>query len=325
MASNGEFLLGEAIKDLRDHFKAGDNLFNRFVENLEKVRADLRRTSVLSIHDPEKGGVLRGNYQNRSYEIRALDGAVEWIACPKKQMVYNKGNLPSEVAFCRGIFNLQHRTLTVHGQSFKYEVRLVAYEAPLLRKKYAQVKDGPVSDRAMRCDLVGIVGNELWAIETKTNVSETTDVAYGMLEAFAYGYLLQQHKKYKNEFAEELSLCYRHFHPDVCPPKKVEKVRAFLAAPASYYREYLGLGSKMTPEKARRRLLEAKIVNLMIDYSRKKEPQFGGFIVFDHEPTDLVGRAIEGDDDLIIPIFNRPLQQVELYPNTFELEKSLLE
>lgn len=309
----GNYVLAGAIKAVRKHMQGGDGLLKKFLDDMEAIRSKLQREGNLLIHDPGKGGVLRGNYPTRTYELPKPTDARQ-IASPRADM----GDMPKETAFSRAVFNLPGHVLRVREGDRVRDVRLVAYEAPLLRKAHSDGNDG-LSDRAVRCDLVGVVDDEIWAIEVKTHVSDSTDIAYGMLEAYAYGHLLAKHMG-SRDFAKELDLCRRHFHPGVPALPDPKRVRCFVGAPRSYINQYLGKGPDMTEEKARRRLVEARVVELLMNHSTRKTPQWGGFIVFDHGPAKLVSDPIPDKEALLVPRFADPAASVTLCPRTHDLE-----
>ena len=220
------------------------------------------------------GGVLRGNRGSRLKN--ETKGSCKVLV---QTRYFDTGSL--EVPYFRSAFNVKDRSL-LYAIADDSPIRIVAYEAPLMRQKRGR------SSRAVACDLVGLSSdNGVICIEGKVNPEgRATDIVYGLLESYAYGVCVDYYLSDPNHrclFEKELRACCDEFHPGHSNIKTDKDLTASfaLAAPESYFSEYF-TPQIMTPRKATRRRQEAE--RLMETFKKiEKSPTWKGFLICDQK------------------------------------------
>lgn len=329
-------------KLIKSHLRAPGTPIDDFRHKVEQMLSDLRtvqvrgKRGVLQVFDKDKGGVLRGPSASRASLETRREGRI-LLQCDKEYLEHTADE-PSEVAFARAVFNTPDRTVHLAEAD---QVRLIAYEAPLLRKSENEPTT-KIAGNAVRCDLVGVRRNELWAIELKTNAGcAATNPVYGLLEAFAYGILLDQHRRHQS-FRNEFSSCVEAFRTTLAsdPMMPEGDVLYFVAGPKPYfaaYSESLCETYGRTTGWAQVRRQETMAVEHDIITAAGLPVRFGGYLVLDVAPADVIpmpnpsGQPIveerdnpkKGPRSLIIPSFKTPTVTAHLYGTLDELMKAL--
>jgi hypothetical protein len=276
--------LSETIQKVRSNLKNnGSDLkasVNEFRKEIRNKLDELKHDDNLQIYhtthrDISLGGVLRGNRRSRQ---RNETKSPCKVLVQKK--TFNKTKPDSlEVPYFRAAFNVKDRTL-VDASADDSPIRIVAYEAPLMRQKKGR------NSRAVSCDLVGLSSeNGVTCIEGKVNpLNRATDIVYGLLESYAYGVCVDYYlsdSEHSCRFENELRACCEEFHPghSNIPTDKALTAAFALAAPESYFNEYF-THPRMTPQKAHRRLEETERL-LKTFKTIEKSPTFNGFLICD--------------------------------------------
>ena len=156
------------------------------------AEADGLIPSNLSVHDPDKGGILW--VANRKQEDRETHMAT-----------VDRKNLTNEVGLSRAMFN--QRAIPIEGQEHK----CISFEAPLLRR------DRGSGSRKVACDVVCLSAEPPWrltAVEVKIKGGPATNLNYAILEARAYArYLQYALDHYPDELRQEINTCLGRYHP----------------------------------------------------------------------------------------------------------------
>jgi hypothetical protein len=157
---------------------------------------------------------------------------------------------------------------------------------------------------------MGLSDNQLWAIEVKTKCGGRTDLAHGLLEAYGYGELLHLHAKNGKDMTAEIDSCLRAFHGSRTAGSRSHPLSTSyaLAAPRSYYAEYFGQGA-ITPEKARRRRVEVRVIESALKEQTGSMTPFIGFLLIEQDPTKVKSRIVAGRT---VPFFEPAVQEVRL-------------
>jgi hypothetical protein len=275
----------EKIRKVRSHLENnGSDLktsVNEFRKEIRKTLDKLKAEDNLQIYHTTHrgdslGGVLRGNRRSRQQNETESPCKV----CVQIKRFQDNGSL--EVPYFRSAFNVKDRLLadTTVGNP---PIRIVAYEAPLMRKKHKDGNPGAVS-----CDLVGLSSeNGVMCIEGKVNnQNRETDIVYGLLESYAYGVCVDYYLSDPNHrcrFEKELKACCEEFHPEHSNIKTDKDLTATfaLAAPESYFSDYF-TPQIMSPRNATRRLKETE--RLMKTFKKiEKSPTWKGFLICDQK------------------------------------------
>jgi len=276
----------------------------RVIDGLNQLseKGDLR------IHDPG-GGALRGPIQSRKWLEDGLRTKDFVLRCQEVYLTRGTDNQPTEVPYFRAVFNSNGHVLRMREGETASHVRLVGYEAPLMRKKTA--KDNPgISGRCISCDLVGLETNrgELYCIEGKTDPNkEATHLDYALLEAYAYGLCLHYHAsdpKRLDELKKEIALCFQHFYGTLYPIPSTMTVHYVLALPRSYF-------TAMSAEFAEKRAEEASRIEPLL--RSRPGPVFGGYVLLgvdcrpeSFDPSKYPAKQVKGKR-YIVPVFRNPV------------------
>ena len=275
--------------------------------NINKMLDIIKNDVNLLIHHKKRGGVLRGNIPSRRDTCEKSDRLI----CSKKYIVSHKNQIDkaekhekafagSEVLFERAIFNQKARDIKITNHDKEKNIKLIAWEAPLLRNDQDLSKKNSrpskVSSRAIRCDLVGINTHKktLYCIELKTRPDqESTRPAYGLIEAFAYGSFLLSHIQDKSklqEITDEINLCISDYckHPEKLKLGNIKnyKVEYIVAAPKSYF-EYIIKKSRTVTRRSRIKegVKEVKMIEKLL--TKSKHLAFAGYLILNKNPKDV--------------------------------------
>jgi len=272
--------LSEAITVARRSLAASGKAPKDAVERLKQcVRgklATLADERNLRICDKTEGGMLRGPKRSRLKRENKGAGNLH-LLCQEEYLHQSK----LEVPYFRAVFNTNNHVLNIRRAASEQAVRLLGYEAPLMRKCRKVTKTG-VSGREVACDLVGLEpGNRLLCIEGKVSARpDATDIVYGILESFAYGVCLQfvlEDGARRRQLREEVKVCLNEFHPGEPVSAGADLSAAYSpAAPAEYFREYVH-PCRLSTEKARKRLDEAE--RLLNSLKTLRAPAWAGFLL----------------------------------------------
>jgi len=257
--------------------------------NTVREEYDARRSrGELRVHDKDGEGVL---YGERNYVMRNPQTGAMVLTCSREMISVGK-----EEGFSRGLFN--QKQLQINDS----DVRLISYEAPMLRKSSG--RGGGIC----KLDLVALDDAAIWAIEYKQRPGQVTTTRYGILEALAYGFLMACHiRDCKEAMRKQVAKCMECRGPFAAPVLAVPDVVKFVvAAPFKFYCEDL-----RTPRRLR--LTEA-ICHLARGYSNEISQQhrlrlhFGGVLVIGSEGVELVGNPVSKDKnekEIVVPYFSR--------------------
>jgi hypothetical protein len=182
----------------------------------------------------------------RNFDL-AKDGGVLFVKSRKVSSatvsikgIDSKGNFKREDALSRAMFN--SRTLNVYPPagsiSEHHEHEMIAYEAPLLRPPTKRLAGLP------RCDVVAVTSDpfRITAVEVKVDEknSTSTNLDYGLVESWLYGYLLalRAYKKLGNLILE-IDHCRKYYLKESSGAFSIDasdlEIRFALAAPDYYF------------------------------------------------------------------------------------------
>ena len=201
---------------------------------------------------------------------------------------------------------------------------LIAYEAPLLRKKSDRLNKD-IDSKFAKCDLIGLFGNCLCAIEVKTEPEGySTYLPHAMVESFAYGYFLNKIVQKENIrlFNSEIDLCLKNFHPNLnILTKGFYQVEYIVAAPKGYFTTYFYRKNK-SEEWYRRRIRETKKIEELLFNEGSSSPKFGGYLIMENSHNDVIDK-FNLKSKICLPNFDSPLSVASLYPDFSTLESGL--
>ena len=294
------------------------NEWNKFQKGIEDIFFQLKRTDNLKLHHKKDGGILRGDIDTRKKEQEV------WKHNVFSELSCLEENLKSEIGYTRALFNNQLIKIEIEGKKETKNLHLIAYEAPLLRKKCGKLNKN-ISNIFAKCDLIGLNNNSLFAIEVKTNPdNNSTFLPYALVASFAYGYYLNCHVQDDNllQLNSEIQLCLEQFRR-ISKIKLYDsyKVKYIVAAPRSYYNSYFH-GEKKNKKWYNLRLNETKKIESFLPKRNKSFPKFGGYLLIDKNSEDVVDQS-NFDSQNCIPNFNSPLDIGLLYPDISALIKEL--
>lgn len=299
--------LADEIQKVRTKFRCEDHELNTSVVEFRlKIRdklATLKKENNLRIFDKIRdiylGGALRGNRNSRQiYEINNPCRILVRTAYFEKKSL--------EVPYFRAVFNTRDRAI-VNPAEVDSPIRMVAYEAPLMRQNKGR------NSRAVSCDLIGIsADNCVMCIEGKVRPEcRATDIVYGLLEGFAYGVCIDYYLSdfdYRVLFEHELQACWSEFQSAPFNINTNELTAGFaLAAPKEYFSDYF-TDRVMTRLKANRRMEEAERL-LEIFNNIGMSPVWKGFLICD-PPCDngafqeQHATIIRDNHECCVPLFN---------------------
>ena len=315
--------LSDSIQAVRFNLHGDRNVLVKALVDLKVgIRAKLSvldHDKNLRIYDLNNGGVLRGP-SGRCGNLE-LNGKV---LCARKQE--NKNN--QEVAYFRAVFNTPgHRFGIKDGDT---AIKLIAYEAPLARKKN-DANNTDIKSRSVACDLIGLTSTgQILCIEGKLNPKgRQTDMVHGLLESFAYGVcmdFLSEEEVRREELIKEIDACVGKFHngsaPHSCNLKQpqVGKVAFSLAAPEKYYKEYF-TESLLSPRFVKKRLKEAQTLLELFQVQEFKTPTWAGFMIF--QPSECSFSKTDKGEEYVEPNFDPALTDVRLVKTIEELSAAV--
>lgn len=288
--------LAELIRKLRGDLNGDLELaINKFIDEIHGTLKILSENNNLKVYDNEKGkgGIIRGPMASRAkYEIKENGN----LRCNRMNRDLSK----LEVPYFRAVFNSNKHTLNV-GTDSAPTIRLIGYEAPLMRKRKGD-KNIEIGSRAVSCDLIGLSpDNHVWCIEGKVKAeSNSTDMVYGILESFAYGICLQfVLKNHPDKIKNEVEQCLKEFHGKEMNQGQKLSAKYALAGPRDYFCEFL-------KEEKHKSLSEAQMLLNVLNskFSPDSRPAWGGFLVFNHNTDEIDwGSPVKE----IEPTFKKPL------------------
>jgi hypothetical protein len=280
-----------------------------FKEELGVIYDALKAQNNLRIHDPITGGIFRGNVQSRIQHKEHWDPGFKGLLCHRK-------NLNGEVGYSRAIFNKKCFDVIDPMNRPAGRVAMVAYEAPLLRKKTDKL-NREIDSKFAKCDLIGLFNNSLAAIEVKVEPEQyATYLPYALVESFAYGYYLNRHLRDGNSGAinSEMRFCLDQFNVGAITENLDElNVEYFVAAPVKYYATYL-LGGEKSDKWYTLRIEEIRRIERLIFNHQPSDPQFGGYLAINRSQSDVAG-GIDFKSGNCFPNFDQSPITVKQYSN----------
>lgn len=307
-----------------------ENKIGEFQTKLEEHIKELNGLGNHRIYSEKEGGVILGPMDKRKKELHPN--------YPKK-VTCQTGNLKGkkksfEVPYFRAVFNDRSRIKIDKLNEDKPEyISLIGYESPLLRQNKQQKLYN------CKCDLVGITPppttppQKVICIEGKVNPkSYSTDIVFGLLESFAYGYFANYiYSKHKDDFIKEVKASIDYFEKYKIPIEENLDIAFCLAAPKDYFKAYF-----LNNNKSKKRKEEAE--KILEVFSKFESPKWLGFLVLepdlkikDTKPTCFAkidetrfkpSKSTKKDDEFFIPSFNTELK-AKLAKNMVELEDAL--
>ena len=287
----------------------------------------LARTGDLRIYDEkDAGGALRGPRSSRK-QLEDRSSASDCTLYCRRDYLKHSHGAPSEVPYFRAVFNSGNGVLSFVKDGRRALVPLVAYEAPLMRKR-TEAKNPVIVGRCVSCDLVAFDPhlNRFYCVEGKVDpLGDCTRLPYALLEAYAYGFCLSYHTVDSARLADlwkELDLCLRDFQGIQAPTGKSRPdVEYVVAAPRSYFRTYARARHakyrEMSKQVAQRRICEAGEIESRL--RERAAPRFGGYLALPAECDDVREderrrpRRDHDGNECIVPQFSKLSAEATLY------------
>jgi len=293
--------------------------WKRTLKELDYIYEQLKIYNNLRIHDPETGGVLRGDVSSRKANKELWEEQIKFVS-----LLCSEENLNTEIGYSRALFNNKYIKIENKKNGDIQRMNLVAYEAPVVRKKSNKL-NRDINSRFAQCDLIGQYNNYMIAIEVKIEPEKYgTYLPQALVESFAYGYFLNYHIQSDNTplFKSEINLCLEQFHPNLnIQTHDSYQIEYIVAAPREYFMVYF-TGNNKSQEWYKRRRIETRKIEELIFNKEPSFPKFGGYLVINKSHDDVIDQFNLKSKNCL-PMFDTPLTVAALYPDFSALESDL--
>ena len=285
-------------------------------KELSNIYDILSDSDNLRVHDPESGGILRGHIQSRTQNKEIWDKKFKGLLCSEE-------NLNGEVGYSRAMFNAKFFDIKDSSKNSVERMLIVAYEAPLLRKK-SDKSNREINSKFAKCDLIGLTNNNISAIEVKVEPEQyDTYLPHALVESFSYGYYLNRHLEDKDFrlINSEIELCSDQFNFDINQDiGDSYNVEYFVAAPIDYFTTYF-IGGGKSKKWYELRVKEALRLEEILLNSAAAKPKFGGYLAINKCKTDVVNNSDKVK--YCYPEFTESTIEVKQYSNLMSLKNAI--
>lgn len=298
-----------------DHLK---RLLSNLKDEIINRIQTLEQADNLRIYDGPDGGVIRGNKKSRKKRENPKTGN---LLCQEKYLTDRK----LEVPYFKAVFNTPNHSFETPDSI----VRIIGSESPLMRKK-TDKKNDKIYTRTVSCDLIGLSSDrKVVCIEGKVKpFNKATDIAYGILESYAYGICMEyffSKSNCRSLLQQEINECIKEYHPDTFP-NDIDNYKAAysLAAPREYFEEYFN-PQRLKSSTADELLGEAcRLIEVL---EKIKGPEWAGFFILEPSLHQIsfepkLNQTVKGLS-LIEPFFKCEIVKESVAKNIDQLKKKI--